>query len=48
LKGGTWYYGHRLRKETAMDNVTVIRVIAGMCFFIVIAFLILRRRKKLN
>jgi LPXTG-motif cell wall-anchored protein len=31
-----------------MDNVTIIRVIAGICFFIVIAFLILRRRKKLN
>jgi len=31
-----------------MDNVTIIRVIAGISFFIVIAFLILRRRKKLN
>jgi hypothetical protein len=31
-----------------MDNVTLIRMIAGICFFIVIAFLIMRRRKKLN
>jgi|GEM_PF-2831132 LPXTG-motif cell wall-anchored protein len=31
-----------------MDNVTIIRAIAGICFFVVIAFLILRRRKKLN
>jgi len=27
-----------------MDNVTIIRSIAGICFFIVIAFLIMRRR----
>ena len=38
----------RLGKETTMDNVTIIRIIAGICFFIVIAFLIMRRRKKLN
>jgi LPXTG-motif cell wall-anchored protein len=31
-----------------MDNVTLIRTIAGICFFIAIAYLILRRRKKLN
>ncbi|MCU1337812.1 MAG: hypothetical protein JWO19_3393 [Bryobacterales bacterium] len=31
-----------------MDNVTIIRTLAGTCFFIVIAYLILRRRKKLN
>jgi hypothetical protein len=31
-----------------MDNVTIIRTIAGICFFIVIAYLIMRRRKKLN
>lgn len=31
-----------------MDNVTIIRTIAGVCFFVVIAFLILRRRKKLT
>lgn len=31
-----------------MDNVTIIRVVAGICFFIVIAVLIMRRRKKLN
>ena len=38
----------RLGKETTMDNVTIIRTIAGICFFIVIAYLIMRRRKKLN
>jgi hypothetical protein len=31
-----------------MDNVTIIRTIAGICFFIVIAYLIMRRRKKLS
>lgn len=31
-----------------MDNVTLIRIIAGICFFVVLAFLILRRRKNLN
>lgn len=31
-----------------MDNVTIIRVVAGIGFFIVIAFLVMRRRKKLN
>jgi len=31
-----------------MDNVAIIRIVAGICFFIVIAFLIMRRRKKLN
>ena len=31
-----------------MDNTTLIRTIAGICFFIVLAFLVLRRRKKLN
>jgi LPXTG-motif cell wall-anchored protein len=31
-----------------MDNTTLIRTIAGTCFFIVLAFLVLRRRKKLN
>jgi len=29
-----------------MDNVTLIRFIAGVCFVIVLTFLILRRRKK--
>jgi|KBSMisStandDraft_5_1062788.scaffolds.fasta_scaffold266515_3 LPXTG-motif cell wall-anchored protein len=29
-----------------MDNVTLIRLIAGVCFVIVLAFLIIRRRKK--
>ncbi len=31
-----------------MDNVTVIRIVAGICFIIVLSFLILRRRKKLH
>jgi hypothetical protein len=31
-----------------MDNVTIIRTVAGICFFVVIAYLIMRRRKKLN
>jgi len=31
-----------------MDNVTIIRTVAAICFFVVIAFLIMRRRKKLN
>jgi LPXTG-motif cell wall-anchored protein len=31
-----------------MDNTTLIRTIAAICFFAVLAFLILRRRKKLN
>ena len=31
-----------------MDNVMIIRTIAGICFFVVIAYLIMRRRKKLN
>ena len=31
-----------------MDNVTIIRTLAGICFFVVIAYLIMRRRKKLN
>ena len=29
-----------------MDNVTLIRLIAGVCFVIVLAFLVMRRRKK--
>ena len=29
-----------------MDNVTLIRLIAGVCFVIVLAFLIMRRRTK--
>jgi len=43
----SWFH-QRLGKETTVDNVTIIRVVAGICFFIVIAFLIMRRRKKLN
>lgn len=31
-----------------MDNTTIIRSIAGICFFIVLVYLVLRRRKKLN
>jgi hypothetical protein len=31
-----------------MDNVTIVRTVAGICFFVVIAYLIMRRRKKLN
>ena len=31
-----------------MDSVTMIRVIAGICFVIVLTFLILRRRKRLH
>jgi hypothetical protein len=34
-----------LRKEKDMDNITLIRVIAGACFAIVLVFLIQRRRK---
>jgi hypothetical protein len=29
-----------------MDNTTLVRVIAGVCFVIVLAFLIMRRRTK--
>lgn len=31
-----------------MDNVTLIRVISGVCFFIVLFILIQRRRKRVN
>ena len=31
-----------------MDNVTIIRSIAGILFFVVLAYLIMRRRTKLN
>ena len=31
-----------------MDNTTIIRTVAGILFFIVLAYLIMRRRKKLN
>ena len=33
-------------KENIMDNVTLIRVIAGVCFALVLGILIQRRRKK--
>lgn len=36
------------RKEKGMDNVTVIRVIAGVCFFVVLFILIQRRRRKIT
>jgi LPXTG-motif cell wall-anchored protein len=29
-----------------MDTVTLIRLVAGVCFVIVLAFLVMRRRKK--
>lgn len=31
-----------------MDNVTLIRVVAAICFMIVLTILILRRRKRLH
>ena len=31
-----------------MDNVTLIRVFAGVCFLVVLAVLVQRRRKKLT
>ena len=31
-----------------MDNVTLIRVVAGICFVIVLVVLIQRRRKRVN
>jgi hypothetical protein len=31
-----------------MDNVTLIRVVAGFCFIIVLGVLIQRRRKRAN
>jgi hypothetical protein len=31
-----------------MDNVTLIRVVSGICFFIVLVILVQRRRKRLN
>ena len=31
-----------------MDNVTFIRVVAGVCFVIVLLILIQRRRKRVN
>jgi hypothetical protein len=31
-----------------MDNVTLIRVVSGVCFFIVLFILIQRRRKRVN
>lgn len=31
-----------------MDNTTLIRIIAGVCFVIVLAILIQRRRKRVN
>ena len=36
----------RLGKETVMDNTTLVRVIAGVCFLVVLVFLVMRRRKK--
>ena len=48
LRRSSFEASERLGKETTMDNVTIIRIVAGICFFIVIAFLIMRRRKKLN
>jgi preprotein translocase subunit SecG len=31
-----------------VDNTTLIRIIAGVCFVIVLAILIQRRRKRVN
>ena len=31
-----------------MDNVTMIRVVAGVCFVIILLVLIQRRRKRVN
>lgn len=31
-----------------MDSETMVRVIAGICFVCVLAFMILRRRKKVS
>lgn len=31
-----------------MDNVTLIRVVAGVCFFVVLYILIQRRRKQVH
>jgi len=31
-----------------MDNVTLIRIVAGICFVIVLMVLIQRRRKRVN
>ena len=31
-----------------MENTTLIRLIAGICFVAVLAFLFMRRRKKAN
>jgi len=31
-----------------MDNVTLIRIVAGICFVIVLLILIQRRRKRVN
>jgi LPXTG-motif cell wall-anchored protein len=29
-----------------MDNTTLVRLIAGVCFLVVLVFLVMRRRKK--
>ena len=31
-----------------MDNVTLIRVVAGICFVVILMVLIQRRRKRVN
>ena len=31
-----------------MDNVTLIRVIAGVCFFVVLFLLVQRRKKRMK
>jgi hypothetical protein len=31
-----------------MDNITMIRVVAGICFVVVLLVLIQRRRKRVN
>ena len=31
-----------------MDNITLIRVVAGICFVVVLLVLIQRRRKRVN
>ena len=31
-----------------MDNITMIRVVAGICFVVVLMVLIQRRRKRVN
>jgi len=31
-----------------MDNVTLIRVVAGICFVIILLVLVQRRRKRVN